>query len=132
MYFALEESIRKTEEFNEQIEQLKKEGKEVPPELQEEPVKELRWEHFVKASPFARKSVDEIQIRKYHQFAEKMKGTMPSLGYGDDMPQGAGGGLNLLGDLVPNNNNQNNGNNNLFGGNDNQNNDGLYDDLDDN
>lgn len=126
MYFALEESIKKTEEFNEQIELLKKEGKEIPPELNEEPVKEIRWEHFVKAAPYARKSVDEIQIRKYHQFAEKMKGSMPNLGFGDDMPQGAGGGVNLLGDLVPNNNN-NNGNDNLFG-NDNQNNDGLYED----
>jgi len=120
---------KKTEEFNEQIEQLKKEGKEIPPELQEEPVKELRWEHFVRAAPFARKSVDEIQIRKYHQFAEKMKGTMPNLGFGDDLPQGGGGGLNLLGDLVQNNN-RNNGNDNLFGGSDNQNNDDLYGETD--
>jgi len=127
MYFALEESIKRSEDFQEQVELLKKDGKEIPPELQEEPLKELRWEHFVKAAPYARKSVDEIQIRKYIQFAEKMKGTMPNIG--GDMPQGAGGGINLLGDIIPTNNNQGGGQN-LFGGSENQNNDGLYDEDD--
>jgi len=97
MYFALEESIKKTEDLNAQIEQLKKEGKEIPPELSEEPVKEVRWEHFVKSAPFARKSVDQIQIRKYAQFAEKMKGSMPNLGFGDE-PK-AGQGVNLSFDV---------------------------------
>jgi len=95
MYFALEESIKKTEELNEQIEHLKKEGKEIPPELNEEPVKEIRWEHFIKAAPFARKSVDQIQIRKYAQFAEKMKGSMPNLGFGDDPKPGQGVNLSF-------------------------------------
>jgi transitional endoplasmic reticulum ATPase len=127
MFFALEESITRTENNNTQIEQLKKEGKDIPKELTDDPVKEIRWEHFIRAAPFARKSVDEVQIRKYHQFAEKMKGTMPNLGYGDDMPQGAGGGgVNLLGDFAPQGGNQ--GGNQPFFNNTEPQNDGLYDD----
>ena len=37
----------------------------------------LRLKHFQKALPFARKSVDAIQIKRYTDFAESMRGTAP-------------------------------------------------------
>jgi len=45
--------------------------------LRKDPVSLLQLKHFQKALPFARKSVDAIQIKRYTDFAESMRGTVP-------------------------------------------------------
>ena len=75
--FAIEESIQARVERDAKIRALEEAGQPVPDELREEPVSLLRLKHFQKALPFARKSVDAIQIKRYSDFAESMRGTAP-------------------------------------------------------
>merc|ERR1711991_95372 len=75
--FAIEESIQQRVENDAKIRALEEAGQPVPDELREDPVSVLRLKHFQKALPFARKSVDAIQIKRYTDFAESMRGTAP-------------------------------------------------------
>jgi len=75
--FAIEESIAKRVENDAKIRALEEAGQPVPPELRADPVSHLQLKHFQKALPYARKSVDPIQIKRYTDFAESMRGTAP-------------------------------------------------------
>ncbi len=75
--FAIEESIQKRQENDAKIRALEEAGQPVPDELRADPVGQLTLRHFQKALPFARKSVDPIQIKRYTDFAESMRGTAP-------------------------------------------------------
>merc|ERR1712137_444870 len=75
--FAIEESIQARVEADAKIRALEEAGQPVPDELREEPAGLLRLKHFQKALPFARKSVDAIQIKRYTDFADSMRGTAP-------------------------------------------------------
>ena len=41
--------------------------------MEEEPVPEIRWDHFEEAMKFARHSVTDTDIRKYETFAQKLQ-----------------------------------------------------------
>ena len=73
----IEEAIQQRAENDAKIRALEEAGQPVPDELREDPVSVLRLKHFQKALPFARKSVDAIQIKRYTDFAESMRGTAP-------------------------------------------------------
>jgi len=77
--FAVEESINARQENDAKIRALEEAGQAVPEELRQEPVSLLQLKHFQKALPFARKSVDAIQIKRYTDFAESMRGTAPNI-----------------------------------------------------
>jgi len=77
--FAVEESINARQETDAKIRALEEAGQPVPEELRQEPVSLLQLKHFQKALPFARKSVDAIQIKRYTDFAESMRGTAPNI-----------------------------------------------------
>jgi transitional endoplasmic reticulum ATPase len=75
--FAIEESIARRQENDARIKALEEAGEEVPAELRQDPVSQLQLKHFQRALEFARISVDAVQIKRYHDFAESMRGTAP-------------------------------------------------------
>merc|ERR1711991_840002 len=77
--FAIEESIQRRVENDAKIRALEEAGQPVPDELRADPVNAIELRHFQKALPFARKSVDPIQIKRYTDFAESMRGTAPKI-----------------------------------------------------
>jgi len=77
--FAIEESIQRRVENDAKIKALEEAGQPVPDELRSDPVNAIELRHFQKALPFARKSVDPIQIKRYTDFAESMRGTAPKI-----------------------------------------------------
>jgi len=77
--FAIEESIQRRHECDAKIRALEEAGQPVPDELRVDPVGEIKMAHFQKAVAFARKSVDPIQIKRYTDFAESMRGTAPNI-----------------------------------------------------
>lgn len=56
-------------------------GQDVSNEMEEDPVPEIRRDHFEEAMKYARKSVSEKDVRKYQMFAQTLQ---QSRGFGSD------------------------------------------------
>jgi transitional endoplasmic reticulum ATPase len=85
---AIRESIAKTLMADRERAARAAGGQDVAMETDEDPVPEIRRDHFEEAMKFARKSVSEKDVRKYQMFAQTLQ---QSRGFGSDFRFPAGG-----------------------------------------
>lgn len=83
---AIKESI--TAEIK-RIKELEDAGMEVDEEASEDPVPELTRRHFEEAMQMARRSVSDVEIRRYEAFAQQMKVAGPGAMF--KFPEAEGG-----------------------------------------
>lgn len=75
-------------------------GEDVEMEDDEDPVPELTKRHFEEAMQMARRSVTDVEIRRYEAFAQQMKNTGPGafFKFPEGGVEGSGGAGNSFGD----------------------------------
>jgi transitional endoplasmic reticulum ATPase len=78
---AIRETIEKTVQRSKDRMETDEKSGAAPAEEEEDPVPELRRDHFSEAMKFARKSVSPNDIRKYEMFAQTLQ---QSRGFGSD------------------------------------------------